>query len=122
MVNVTNISFGKPEFDGLFHEIQVILSPEVKESPILHLKHRQNFNESDLHIALPEALQKRRLAGEIITAAVEQLSTRFGLLVIAKARITNLFLFKVIDVLITKNELKIEYNTEYDRWEFSSRK
>ena len=114
-----NISFKKPKFDGMFFEIEVKLLPKTKKNPFIHLKHRCKFQESELHISIPTELQGQGLAGKIIKEAVEQLSEKFGLLVIAKARITNPYLFKVIDKLIIENNLSIVYNTQYDRWEFS---
>ena len=122
MTEIDTIILKEPQFDGMFWEVEVELMPTVSENPFLHLKHRQQLNESDLHISLPEDLQKQGLAGKIIKLAVEELSDCFGLLVIAEARITNPHLLVVINRLIAKNELDIIYNTEFNRWEFSSRK
>jgi len=109
------ITFGKPDNDGLMDAISVKVNGE--EAGTIHLKRRQG--EADLHIVIKPELQGKGLGAEVIESAVNKFSDKYGKIVIARGRIVNDNLIKVIEKVKARGNVGVDYNKEFDRWEFS---
>ena len=111
---MNNLKFKKPHYDGMFYTTK-----EVNLPITIWMKYRPTFKEFDFHIDIDPHYHKLGLAKRAIEAAAIQFCPQFGTLVIAKARIVNPNMFKVIDKIKESKLVKTKYNKRIDRWEIT---